>query len=717
MAKYDIIRFRYRFSIKVDQYKVELTFIKNSKTENIDAIKTIRDQIFVPFAFTKEWFDAMTQMCIVELEWEYDAIQKWEVVQKHIDLVFGTPVSQFVSLNTVYRCLQTTVSNPTLKKILPAAVELNKRQYVEEVAPFIDNFFVTEKADGIRVLLFIDLDADVPIHYYDNEFHEVKSNINITDMSSCRHRYIFEAEMIGEHFYVYDAILTKNKMIADRPLWKRLNRIQNCTILDQFDNISVKKFHRLGKDYSDVIRKVYAADYEYNIDGLIFSSADHPYRQTKFYKWKPMEHTTIDFVAMKCPSFLHGIAPYHVKPDKTLYLLFVGVQKHMFQKLNMKKLKYYDQLFPYIRHDYFPIQFSPSDKPNAYIWYHSDPNLHHKIVELTFDKDLVGHLKRVREDRAKDLANAEYFGNNFRIAEIIWRNFVNPLTLDYICSDMEEMKTDFYFRSSSDLYLGIRKFNNSVKRQIIQSFNLRGCNVIDLGCGRGQDIHKLISADVRNVLMIDSVQMNLCELIYRKYSYCADRRINGRIGVYVQCLDLTRPYVETLTQIHDSGIPLIVANTRLVICNFAIHYLIGSPDKVTNLVNLVYNMLPVGGRFMCTYMDGHRVYDLVNKTGEWKKTTESVEHDTTKYHVMLVPSTTKPTKKIQGLEIDVLLPFSNGMYYREPLVDIEMLTKKFKQKKMVLESLTHFTDYNHSELPQCDLEYIKLLDCAVFLKV
>ncbi len=40
---------------------------------------------------------------------------------------------------------------------------------------------------------------------------------------------------------------------------------------------------------------------------------------------------------------------------------------------------------------------------------------------------------------------------------------------------------------------------------------------MDLGAGKGQDLHKYIQLNVKNVLFIDENINNLCELVDRKY--------------------------------------------------------------------------------------------------------------------------------------------------------------------------------------------------------
>lgn len=49
----------------------------------------------------------------------------------------------------------------------------------------------------------------------------------------------------------------------------------------------------------------------------------------------------------------------------------------------------------------------------------------------------------------------------------------------------------------------LKKFHNEVKRELIKSFASRAWRLLDLGCGRGGDLHKWIDAGINHVVGVD----------------------------------------------------------------------------------------------------------------------------------------------------------------------------------------------------------------------
>jgi hypothetical protein len=61
----------------------------------------------------------------------------------------------------------------TLKKILPNAIEINKRQYFELILQNIQDFYITDKIDGLRTLLLINRDN---IGMYNTKYVDIQPN-------------------------------------------------------------------------------------------------------------------------------------------------------------------------------------------------------------------------------------------------------------------------------------------------------------------------------------------------------------------------------------------------------------------------------------------------------------------------------------------------------------------------------------------------------------
>lgn len=700
---YDLIRFKNRFSFFMENWNIDFTFIKNSTSKTINDIKAIKDKLFTNID-NKNIFGENSWIwnyadCI-EIEFEFNNKNKLEISMfKEVLTGFEYNTGDF--LKQLQSILHSNQYANTIKKILPNAIEMNKRQYFEEVLPVITDFYITDKADGLRTMLIIN---DNIATYNLNHIILCKNTIfSIEDT-------IVECEMINGIFYAFDILKYDGFNIAHKPFKERIKYLY--MLANIWDKLFIKEFIHL--DNPNVIRNfIKNVDKPYDIDGVIFTSANESYKYTKTYKWKDVKNMTIDFVAKKCPNVLLGLNPYIKKGGMQLYILFSGITNKEYTRFNMNKIRYYDKMFlSSLDKNYFPIQFSPSDKPNAYLFWHPS-DLDNKIVELRFDKlNNEWELVRVRDDRLDDFNKKSYYGNHFKVAELIWRNYSNPLTIDHLCTNIEELSHSFYFKKhNSEEHKAVRKFNNMVKAELIQKYSSTIPSdswVIDLGCGKGQDLHKYMSNNISNALFIDNNENNLCTVIERKYNSL----YNGKnsLGIYIKNLNLLDNWKVNKASL-DESIPFIQKNkNKLIVCNFAIHYFV---QDIDNLIDLIDSLMPSGGRFMFTCLNGEKVYNLLKSGTEFKPWGDGIKY-------LIKPNFKNKIFK-GGEEIEILLPFSDTLY-KEYLVNLTLLEKRLKKKKIVLESqanfdiyLEKFAEYKYN-LSDTDLNYIKLLYFSVYYK-
>jgi hypothetical protein len=726
---YDLIRAKLRFTFIIDNWNIDFTFVKESQSQDINEIKNIKSKLFCNNINTKNIIDEhnwLWEYSKIEIEFEHHN-HKLDIM--HIKQIFDL-TNDIINLNSfnlsinpealdkvkfftkLDKLFNNKIYKKTLKNILPNAIELNKKEYFKTILPSIEDYYLTDKADGLRTLLIID---NCIMYTFDNEFTNLNQRIEIGDT-------ILECELVDNIFYAFDILQFNGKSVLNNTFDERLILLNGLT--NKHINLKIKEFIKLDKtNYQTEIIEYFekSSNKDYCIDGLIFTLCNSKYLETKYYKWKPVKNMSIDFLVKECPKELMGIYPYLTIPGKKLYLLFCGISFQMFKKLNIKKVKNYNRLF-YNQYNYFPIQFSPSDNPNAYLYWHSEAplekNIDNKIIELTYNKkDEAWNFIKVRDDRNSDLINNNYYGNDYRVAELIWRNFSNPLTLKHLCLPIEEISNDFYFVAESNNHVALRKFNNNIKYEIYEKLtnNFTKDNyVIDFGCGKGQDMFKFINLDIKNMLLIDNNENNLCEIIDRKYDFTKNN-LNKSSNIRIINLDLCNEYKFNLDKIKQFFINK--KDIKLIVCNFAIHYFIKDEAQIGNLANLIYSLLSSGGRFVFTCMDGEKVFNLL-------KENNNEYGDRTKYFIRGCYSDDK--KITSGQEIEVLLPFSNGKLYKEYLTDLTLIEKIFKRKKLFLESESNFVNYldnfkiNHqnyyNKLDELDLNYIKLLNFSIYYK-
>ena len=449
--------------------------------------------------------------------------------------------------------------------------------------------------------------------------------------------------------------------------------------------VHAKMFVRLNGNYGKKIDAMLKIKRPYETDGLIFTKGGDPYAKTKNFKWKPLDKMTVDFMAKKCPKTLLNIAPYIPKKGMTLYFLFSFIDSRRFESLNLTYVKKYREMFPDPDFRYFPIQFSPSSDPFAYLFW-DKRELDGKIVEVGYQtKTRTWKYYRTREDKTKP--------NDFRIAELTFQNYFNPLTLDAIKSKIDK---GYFQEDDNKDFQEIRHFNSFVKSRILAPYADTPW-VIDMAGGKGQDIFRYAKLKIKNLVYLEVDKDGISEIIKRKH----ELRDSSTL-VHTIEMDLTHPNKTNIKKIEAIGIHM-KERIPLIVCNFAIHYLIGSMKSTQNLIEFIDYYLAPGGKFIFTAFDGRTVFDLLAANrGKWEVRNGEVVKYSIKKDYKSKQMT--PTKQ----KIKVMLPFSKGEYYSEYLVNNTYLEKMFKKVNMARESFDSFATFLQEYASDSPKKFAKL---------
>lgn len=619
----------------------------------------------------------------------------------------------------------------TLKEILPQVELLNKDIYCKMYPP--KNLYVTDKADGLRSILIV---KNGKINFITSDV--ITHNINNKDIYC-----ICDCELVGDIIYIFDVIQYNSLNLISEGYSKRIEYIPK--LVKEIGNNLVKgkyiySLNSNGEASLDNITKALKCPYPYECDGLIFIEDNNDYLHTKSYKWKPLEHTTIDFLAKKYEYQTNIKVPEGYK----LYYLFNGINSDLFMSLGLRTCDNYNKMITFSKSNYFPIQFSPSTNPCAYIYFHKDdlPEIDNKVVELRLtDYNITNlpyypkwELVRIRTDRQADIDSGKYFGNDYRIAELTWNIFLDPLTKEHLLTGCEET---YFMESKSSMYFAQTNVLSFIKESRIEKY--RGSNwVIDAASGRGADLGRFIRNEIKNLVCIDQDRAALTELIKRKYDIIKRSKryvrqdsplnltnYNKKVGTSITVVVADFSDKKSVLQKLNKIIPK--EGVDVLFCNFAVHYFMGSEKTINNFVSLCKELLCSGGSVVLTFMLGERIFELLKDvtTGQAYST-----HDN--FNGVVVKNSLKKLYKEDillpaGQKIGVLLPFSKGEYYEEYLVNSYALIDAFESRSFIssgvqLVSNKIDTDFKsnrpdiYNQLTDDDKTYLNLFGEIIFTK-
>lgn len=759
-----LVRFKLRVSFDFIgsssvKWRFDLTAIKHGVLSELGAsLKKIKTELFTPNLTATTLMQNINFDIIDHYEIEIEYIGKDEptiddlLIVKQVFLVLNPKyLNEIAYQEEIYHVAEYIVSSgaislfkqPThrLKQLSNQVVQLSKSTYYSDVYP-PHGYFLTEKADGVRTLISINgnrcrlIKSDAMTEYFSDD----------TTIHTPGEVTICDAELItldSTILKIFEVMVVRDENVSKQGFEHRVGFLPEVvTYVSKYIpsmTIVSAKYVRLDQDkLEDGFREIFDVEYQYSIDGMILTEPGEPYNKTHNYKWKPIEKNTIDFLAISCPKKLLGIKPFEVRKDMDLYILFVGISHQMREKLGLGFIKCYRQMFPRADGGYYPIQFSPSINPLAYLYYHSNrENLNGQIIELGREEN-NWQFHRIRKDRQLE---KNYFGNDFRIAELTYLNYIDPLTLE----DLWTPPGSYFTKTSSDIHMAPNKFKRFVISLLLKD-NLSGVKwIIDLAAGRGADLHRYQEIGVENALFIDIDPTAITELIQRKFSYFATKKkhIKTWLGnaenteivkkydkihdieydklivkdvksltVHTLVADLNSPYKDTLASIYQFGINLGIVDG--VICNFALHYFCDTLEHIRNILQLCSRVLKVGGLFIFTVMDGKSVFDTL-KSQPTGSTWSVKEGEITKYAIKKLYVGDKLTTA--GQMISVMLPFSDTMY-EEPLCNVDVVISEAEKLGFAVELNSSMTSYMnkfahadrtlHDRLSPDDKSYISL---------
>ena len=448
-------------------------------------------------------------------------IQQKEIISKYYELVKNDIEIKYKNINNI--------DKPPL--LTPKPVTLEKENLLKPdgygIVSILSEYTVTEKADGERLLMFIDDKNNV--YLINNTYNVIDTGITTTnelkntlidgEYISCNNRTDNSSKGL---FAAFDIYYYGGEKITSLPLIDNDNKIDTrykfllkTSKLMKFNDTSIEyivKEHLYSKDILKDCDTILSGDkyYPYDIDGLIFTPAKlalYSYYSNKVmkltenvkwdrvFKWKPPEQNTIDFLA----KYLRNITIDGVRyKEFTLYVGYNASQWESYTIDEALKLSYNKE-----------YRNSVKDKNSKYILKLFQPTIYYEkgiermlvkidvngvvncengeiidgdsIVECRYilDNTIPAHMRwkpmRPREDKTRiyKMGELSKTANDMSVAINIWRSIHNQITESAIRGnniiDNKDIDSSEGERllESDDVY-----YSRNIPREAMLSFNM-----------------------------------------------------------------------------------------------------------------------------------------------------------------------------------------------------------------------------------------------------
>jgi hypothetical protein len=155
------------------------------------------------------------------------------------------------------------------------------------------------------------------------------------------------------------------------------------------------------------------------------------------------------------------------------------------------------------------------------------------------------------------------------------------------------------FQSKSErkksYFYNMRRFHNIVKRQLYDKYTKNIDKLMDLACGKGGDLDKWVSNNIKSVIGYDIDEKSVLEGRRRVKEY----RFHSNTQVELYVKDLSKNIIEGNK------------DCDVVTSMFAFHYFFETEETFNTIMKSIDNNLKEGGYFMGTMFDGESLRNLL----------------------------------------------------------------------------------------------------------
>lgn len=183
--------------------------------------------------------------------------------------------------------------------------------------------------------------------------------------------------------------------------------------------------------------------------------------------------------------------------------------------------------------------------------------------------------------------------NFIDIAQDVWEDIQNPLTKEKLLETLVVEEKEGEDRNA------LRKFNNSVKRELIQKY-LPGMIVLDLGAGRGGDLGKYAFSKIKKLYAVEPNKTHLNELLQRAEAMKQKHQLPYTLVPILTNAQSTTVIAEELRE-------KVGASTMF----FSLSFFFENKLLLSELIKTLVEFVDKDGYFIGTTIDGMAVRTLL----------------------------------------------------------------------------------------------------------
>lgn len=483
----------------------------------------------------------------------------------------------------------------------------------------------------------------------------------------------------------------------------------------------------------------------YFLDGLIFQPLEQAYisnaKESRFqdFKWKPEEKNSLDlYIEFETDADGKIVSVYDNSYDDfvrnkpyRICKLYVG-QRNKGMEVPVLFKEEQDLHIANLFLDNGEVRDLDgnilSDKTVVEFYYNNNPEVLERFKWVPI---------RTRYDKTESVIRfGRKYGNYVTVADKVWRSIINPVLMSdfddlakgnipeknlyFYDKKVEQLrkkigheliisatKENVYFQKRTEIAKPMRNFHNWIKSNMIYTFahpmyqNNRQLSVLDIGCGKGQDIMKYYYSMAAFYVGIDPDREGLVSATdgaISRYNQQRRRKPNFPKMYFIQAdgtadLDLeSQKRALNVRKLENEEFfkKFFSAESKdrtmfdIVSIQFAIHYMIRNDETWGCLKRNINNYLRNGGFLLITTFDAEKVMKLLSDKDKY---TQEYTDENGKTQILF-----EIVKKYQNVEKDVLLGPGNpidvyiswfsqeGRYLTEYLVDSRFVSNNLKEE-------------------------------------